>query len=562
VAIVGVGPKGLFALERLLDRAHRAGPDAALEIDLFEPHASPGAGPVYDPEQPRYLRMNLAADRLTIWRPASLAVAAERQLDFNSWIARQGGTDERYPPRAVVGRYLADGLARIRLHAAETVPIELRRETVRSVDARDRGWEVTTLDGSTPHYDEVLLAIGHQGADEHAPRTWAHAAPLIPAVFPVARRLSPEQVAPKATVAIRGFALTFIDAALALTEGRGGAFEPGDHPYRLRYARGAGDVAVVLPFSRSGRPMLAKPGAQLEASIPALATIGEHGRARILALPDCADPMPALLMVLADVAGASLLAASGRQCGGERSRVAAEAARRWLLAASNGAPPNSAEPPATQIERSLAIGAGLHPPDLLWALGHIWRDLYPALITRCSHDGLPAAAWPAFRRLAGELERIAFGPPAINAAKLLALVAAGRVDLTHVAAGRLLTADGDTVLRSAHGERSVDVVVDGVLSGPGAPRAGDGVLARLLSDGHARTRSGRRGLEVATDATCIAASGMRSAGLAVVGRGGEDEVIGNDTLNRALHQDADRWARRVVRRSVRARERHSIPTTS
>ena len=46
VAIVGLGPKGLFALERLLDHA-RAG--APLQVDIYEPHPAPGAGPELRP---------------------------------------------------------------------------------------------------------------------------------------------------------------------------------------------------------------------------------------------------------------------------------------------------------------------------------------------------------------------------------------------------------------------------------------------------------------------------------------------------------------------------------
>ena len=42
VAIVGLGPKGLFALERLLDHLD-GGPPAV--IDVYEPHRAPGAGP-------------------------------------------------------------------------------------------------------------------------------------------------------------------------------------------------------------------------------------------------------------------------------------------------------------------------------------------------------------------------------------------------------------------------------------------------------------------------------------------------------------------------------------
>ncbi|MDX6596510.1 MAG: hypothetical protein QOE87_397, partial [Gaiellales bacterium] len=87
VAIAGLGPKGLFALERLLDHAHDLLPPARLEIDAFEPHSAPGAGPVHDPAQPDYLRMNFAAGALDMWWPASRAVPRARRRSFVEWRA-------------------------------------------------------------------------------------------------------------------------------------------------------------------------------------------------------------------------------------------------------------------------------------------------------------------------------------------------------------------------------------------------------------------------------------------------------------------------------------------
>lgn len=552
MAIVGLGPKGLFALERLL---HHARPHAALDVDLFEPHAVPGAGPVYDPGQPAYLRMNLAADRLSVWCDGSRAVAAGERLSFSQWRARdgdgaQGG--ERFPPRAQVGRYLADALAAMRRGAPPWVRIVLHRSTAVAARPAGDGWRVVADDGTADDYDEVLLAVGHRpGSDPWPPGAWQHAAPLIPAVFPVTERLAPERVTPGARVAVRGFALTFIDAALALTQGRGGVFQSDGHPYRVRYLESARDAGLILPFSRSGRPMLAKPEPDLAASLPALETIADAGRAEILALPPAFDLHADLLAILASAVAASLLAATGQARTGERLDRATRSAARWLAAACDGEP-TVAEPgePAAELERSLAVGAGLVAPDLPWALGHTWRSLYPAIVARLSGTGMPARAWPAFRRLAAQLERLAFGPPAVNAAKLLALVEAGRVDLTYVAAGRVATTAGTTVMRLGGLEQPVDVVVNAVLAGPGVRESDDGLLAELLAGGHVRVARSRRGIEVAGDGACIGRSGDRTPGLSAIGRPTEDSVIGNDTLSRALHPHADRWARRVVQRSA------------
>jgi uncharacterized NAD(P)/FAD-binding protein YdhS len=552
VAIVGLGPKGLFALERLLDHTGRGGARASLDVDVFEPHPAPGAGPVYDPRQPAYLRMNIAADQLNLWSADNAAVPPSERLAFTEWRRSQGPVEglasARYPPRALVGRYLADGFERIRRRVPRGMRLALLPLEVRAAHTDGTSWTVVAADGSTRVYDEVLVTVGHgTGAAPAEPESWPHAASLIPGVFPVARWLTADRVPPGSAAVVRGFALTFLDAALALTEGRGGAFEADAHPHRLRYVPGAGDVGVILPVSRTGRPMLAKPQPELAASVPELEEIARSGSERVLALPEGLDLRVDLLPILADAVAANLLAANPRRPEGERPRRVADAARDWLSTACDGFPPVAAHHAADDVERSLDVGSGLRPPDLPWALGHTWQSLYPALVERLGGTGLSHRAWPAFRRLAAEMERVAFGPPPVNAAKLLALIGAGTIDLDHVRGSRITTTNGVTSIGAGHARRTVDVVVNAVLPGPGVRDSGPGLLERLTADGHARVAPRRRGLEVTRDAACVGRDGRRTPGLSAAGRATEDWVIGNDTLNRSLHPHLDRWAQRIVR---------------
>ena len=108
---------------------------------------------------------------------------------------------------------------------------------------------------------------------------------------------------------MRGFALTFIDAALALTEGRGGSFEPLDHPYRLRYCPATATSASSSRSRRTGRPMLAKPGPAVAARIPALALIAAEGRDQLAALRGPLDLRRDVVPILNAVAAAGLQAA-------------------------------------------------------------------------------------------------------------------------------------------------------------------------------------------------------------------------------------------------------------
>jgi diaminopimelate decarboxylase len=206
--------------------------------------------------------------------------------------------------------------------------------------------------------------------------------------------------------------------------------------------------------------------------------------------------------------------------------------------------------PAPALARSLDVAVGRRPPDLSWALGEAWRGLYPVISGVGGHGGVPDPEWAPFGRLAAEMERLAFGPPPVNVAKMLALVEAGRVDLRHVARGRLAHAGGRTELRSAAGALEIDLVVDAVLAPPGAAASPGDPIAGLLADGFVRLApGGRRGIEVLPDGRCVSRTGAITPGLAVIGRATEDWVIGNDTLSRGLHGHPDRWARAVARRA-------------
>ena len=537
VAIVGAGPKGTYALERLLERAAER-PDLKLEVCLFDPAPTAAAGPNYDPEQPDYLRMNFAAEQIDMW-----PVGATRGESFENWRRREAGEEgsDPYPPRAQVGRYLNDGLIQLLDDAGPQTAITHVRTRVDSVTRGTAGWHANEDRDAT--FDEVLLATGHAPGSAHGLRAagWRHNARLVAEVFPVDQRLGPQTVPAGTTVAIRGFALTMIDVALALTEGRGGRFV-GFDPLHPRYRSSGLEPAMLLPYSRTGRPMLAKTDPQW-ARDRGLHASERAAREAIAKLADPVGVVEDLMPVLSEIAGRMLADAGGAR--GESELIGA-----WLESVGSGGAP-CAGPAVDELERSVAIAAGLASPGHQWALGQAWRSAYPEIVARFGGSGLAASQWPTFRRLAAEMERIAFGPPPTNAAKLLALVHAGAVDLD-LLAGSLGESDGRTYISADRRHVPVDVVVDAVLPGPGAIGLDQEPVARLVADGWVRVPPGRRGIELTPDAVCVGRNGEPTLGLAAVGRVTEDWVIGNDTLSRSLHDAPDRWARSVVASAARS----------
>ncbi|GAA3711106.1 FAD/NAD(P)-binding protein [Zhihengliuella alba] len=294
VTVVGAGPRGTSALERLLARLEAAtAPDepvpGPVDIRVVDPYR-PGSGHVWSPRQSRLFLMNTPAVYPTVAPPRR---SGEPGLTFDQWRRLRGdgatlapveleeldslGPGD-YPSRALYGRYLEhvyDAVAqRLREHPAvasvEHVPASAVRLDKRGTDylltLRSTDGDVSTLAA-----DAVVLAVGHVPAELNPRQAAAgqradelglvYQGPNVPSdvdwsVFPGGEPLL-----------VRGLGLNFFDALAQLTQGRGGDFvtvgrEPGR---RLEY-RPSGREPLIHAGSRRGVPYRAK--AEVPAFVP------------------------------------------------------------------------------------------------------------------------------------------------------------------------------------------------------------------------------------------------------------------------------------------------------
>ena len=253
VAVIGGGPRGLWAAEELLGLARERG--AAVELHVFDD----GGPAAYDPRQPEEWLINVRSSAITT------------QLgSFDDW---RGVHDDPFPPRRLVGRFLAESWAALAAHVPPRCSLSRHEARVEKIDPAGGQWRVE--DGL---FDEVLLATGH--ADD-----WPGSldqADLPEGVRLIASPYPAENLAgigPEDRVLVRGAALTFHDITRACSP------------------------AVFIPVTRTGRFMVVKPD------------LGEVDAADIIAAgQECirrvAD-LPELTGVLETVAR-QLLARAGR----------------------------------------------------------------------------------------------------------------------------------------------------------------------------------------------------------------------------------------------------------
>ena len=559
IAIIGGGPRGLYVVESLSRHFARwdprnGTPSRPIEVVVFEPTGCIGAGVVYHPNNPSHLRMNYASRHITAYPPNDSSPTPETKKQdndqiqdvaepsFTQWCESLGKTiDPDAPaPRAEVGRYLNDCYRRVVENLPPGMKVDLVTRPVTSIERQVDRWRVEG-DRHAEWFDCVVVTTGHEGwrppvtpsssesVNAPGPRT-------IDGIYPTQRQLSADRVPPQSNVRVQGFGLTAIDAFLSLTEGRGGKFVfsarssfDGDHPVSgpCRY-EGQGDaVAKIYPGSRSGRPMLAKPvDGRFEPSPTLDGMFSEH-RDRLAVLSRRAAGGESVSFadeVLPIVWSAADAAVSIR--GGEVESCETFF-RRWCQWKMS----------PTEVHRtlcqSLAVASGESSVDAGWGIGLAWRQLYGEVTTvvggYVGGGGLNKEAFEDYRRDSAELERIAFGPPAANVARCLALIEAGVLDLT-----RLRTERGS--------DPPTWIQIDARIPGP-QQRDSSGVVSAMIRDGHLELDADRDAVRVDALGRPLVRGRVNSPNIAVFGRCTEGWVIGNDSLSRSLHRRIDDWAR-------------------
>lgn len=254
VALVGGGPRGLWAAEELVRVARERG--LRFDITVFDGQPL-GVGAAYRLDQPDFYLLNVEAQRIfTGWGLFN---------DFRQQVLGEQLPLSVYPPRRAVGQFLQASW----LRCFEQVP--------EGSSLRHCQMQVSRFD-QLLGFDFVLVATGHEPF------------PQVEGMFSAYEDLS--DLEPGSRVALRGAALSCIDTILALTVGRGGRFTAAG------YEASGWEPARLIPYSRSGSFIPMKPPAPapaeerfLRASAVVLERVesGEELRAAVLALASKLD---------------------------------------------------------------------------------------------------------------------------------------------------------------------------------------------------------------------------------------------------------------------------------
>lgn len=437
VAIIGAGPRGLWAAEELFGRARERG--AAIELSVYNdgPVATAGGLGSYQPDLPAEWVLNVPAKTVR-----------SRLGGLNEW----RGSDEEYPPRRVVGRFIAASWSALAHHVPAGCSLQLIDERVDELAPAGEGVEVAGT-----RYDEALLATGH--AEE-----WPGALGpgSVEGVRTVVRAFPPgnlDEIGAHDTVLVRGAALTFVDV--------------------VRYCR----AETFYPVTRSGRFMDVKShltpeqAAQLRPALRA----AEDSIREAAGFTQLIDALTDLSLHVLDAAGAR----------GDEEGV------RAVFAGRDGTDP------VEDLRASYEVAVGRRAWTPAAAVGYAFRAAYEAVVERASFGGRDSLGGRRFGELTRTLERVAFGPPAETAGQVLEMVDAGRIRTD-------LLDRGCEDLAALARQVGATAVVDAVNAPPGPV---EGTLAEtLVRRGFARVHEETGAIMVERDGTLVGQRHLAAAG--------------------------------------------------
>lgn len=546
IAIVGGGPKGMYALNHFVNQTRLDPTTKHYQVLWFNQDELFACGPNYDIHQPNYLLINYCIGHVHAFHPAYRDI--ENQRSFVDWLTAVKIVDTVIEPtdfasRALVGHYLQWVAAETIRNLPSNVHVELiprpvttmiYKDTQVAIETKTKTWEV----------DSVLLTTGH--CYQNSPlieHTEIPTAIYKPAPYPVSQFAT---LPPQAQVGIIGIGLTFIDIALALTEGRGGTFEQGT------YHR-SGKEHVIYPFSRRSLPILCR-GAQYQEQRP-LYILTESQFTKWMRRSAKIDFLKEILPLIEEEVQLAYYTVAFDVTDLEtiRNMIAhIPVSERFMLNNLLRPTLNNEEEIIQYIRTNIDEAYKGEEKSPLMAAAAVWSricsqiaEVYRTVgFTGASQQHLDQYYFSAFNR-------VSYGPPIANMEKIYALAKAGILRFMAFQNPVISWHPDEQLfsLRDANGkEKQLDILIDARIARPALEKRNAILYHNLLQKGsiHAYENEGYSpgNLSIDKRGKCTT---MESLPVYCYGSNTEGVFFDNDTLSRTKNDTACYWVQETLR---------------
>ncbi|HIB49500.1 MAG TPA: FAD/NAD(P)-binding protein [Flavobacteriaceae bacterium] len=568
VAIVGFGPRGLACLENLILSAADCDNFQLDTILLFDAGQKMGTGLAWRLDQPETNCINISHRALVdlkgreqiVWNGVTIpsfpsyvtwCVQNEMLYDINS-------DKDQYPARSQMGQYLHQRAKSMYLRLEEVGKVKLIKEEVTQLEYDDRIISLST-NNVTYRVDECLLTLGHLPTEDTEEDTAnkKHASINSKPIYihdPYKKQLAREDLGNR-NVIIKGFGLTMLDVMKQLTSYRFGSFHKKHGSHFLEFEPSKGCVRKIIPYSHDGLPLVPKPyGREVDAKfIPdeQQKNAFELTIRNALAEAEKQKDIQFVLNAFAEVAVPIHLRITGTK---DDAQTLEAVVLAWLKDTDirHESLLDTGLPVVEYLKKTIAMSLGKSLPTLDYTMGQIWRHLQPLLYRLFAFSGVSGKVMNQLITVDEFTKRYSYGPPVESMLEVLALEAAGILDVGFVNNPDVSMMSQGWRLRKDKLTITAGMLCNSVLDTPNLNLLQHALIQSLKK--HNLIHAVNEGLGIATypDATVrVPDHPDKRVPIAVVGRNAKGSVLGTDAILECFSPETKAWAEGVVSRQIK-----------
>jgi hypothetical protein len=552
IAIVGLGPKGLYSLAALQETLASSNTLPKVSLHLFNVHPCLAAGPNYDIYQPEYLLINYSIEKISAWKSSELYET--EKLTFIDWIGKYSTSNKQpqkgdFASRALVGMYLRDALRIVLKSIPDEVDVQIYQAEVVACNPTENGKYRLELKGGISNeqvnYDKLMITTGHS-FEPASMVDQENSGRLIKSVYPVEEKF--KAIQSNHAVAIAGLGLTFVDTILALTEGRGGIFKTEKDQFY--YEPSGLEPSAIYAFSRSGLPMVPRNGYEAEqysisSEVRNLLNIlkRKHG------VIDFRSGLLPVIKLEMENAWYQAIISSKKVC------------KNWftLFNFSRLINPFKDSKFTSNEEYQTAFSDLLSyyldemkkepASSPLQQASAVWRHLLDRITEMYNFGGFSAASLEDFQKnFQGRFNQLSYGPPVLSMRKVFCLIQSGylkliRADKSDISA----QADGSFSISTPEGTfMTVDFLIQASVAKNNFPSANSPIFMSFYKSGiaHPYGKDSRifNWPALNEDGNLISQDGKVIKDITLYGTPTEGMTLDNDSLSRNKNNFASPWA--------------------
>ena len=566
LAIIGMGPRGLYALENLLFQLSKTNQSA--EILVFETSNLPGAGSVWHTEQPDSNWINITERALVGIETRPKIVLHNITIDafpsYHNWcnFKQSDSQPDAFPPRKKLGVYLNERFNSIAEALADSNFFKIINSHIEAITLKQNSILINSSDKSW-QCDDVLLTIGHQPTlvSDQIKEWKKHvekykALRLFTDPYPVSQLIDIKNEE-KLTIGIRGFGLAMIDVMRYLVINNYGNFKITDYDtFKSVYYKIKNQQLKLIPFSLDGLPLAPKPlNKSIDDWYKPTSTEIEVIRKTIAAYTNTdkdSDEIMFLVDPIAEVAARIYKDLTDKTNSQNLNLKEIEKIIIEYLQDADYTHQLLQDNDISTyelIQAYIDMAIGETNISLDYCVWQVWRHCQPMLYKVVSHARLNKNTVNKIIVLDERSKRFSYGPPIESMQQILALVDAEILDLSYSNNPDInLTENGWQLKNESNKTIVCNCMINSVLDSPQLLKIESPIIQNLLKNDLIQPVHSELGIETHEDGYVVSQLKDKSVPIAVLGRLAKGSVLGVDAILECFGKRIEDWAEGYVKK--------------